>query len=100
MSFINLLFLSDYADPFTTTCTDRFHYIHVFEVIHLAVDVPALIVLGHDVSRGCDVERLAVETSHALYVPPHVVLPADAPGAGKVVNMLICVKILKSTLFE
>ena len=41
-----------------------------------------------------------MEAPHALHVSPHVVLAADAPGAGEVVNVLIGVKVFKATLFE
>ena len=100
MSFINLLFLSDYSNAFSTACTDRLHYVHIFEIADFSVYVPPLIVFGHNVSRWCDVERLAMEAPHALHVSPHVVLAADAPGAGKVVNVLIGVKVFKAGLFE
>ena len=100
MSFINLLFLSDYSNAFTTACTDRFHNIHIFEIRNFSVNVPPFVVFGHNVSRWCDVERLAMETPHALHVSPHVVLAADAPGAGEVVNVLIGVKVFKAALFE
>ena len=100
MSFINLLFLSDYSNAFTAARTDGFHYIHVFKVAHFAIDVPSLVVLRHDIGRGCDVEGFAVQASHALDVSPHVVFAADAPGSGEVVNVLIRVKVFKAALFK
>lgn len=85
VAFRDILFAADYTDTFTATRSIRLHDVHVFVVADLSIAVPPLVVFWEDVGGRCDVEGLAMETAHALDVPPHKIFSADRPGAGEVI---------------
>ena len=89
MALIDVLFLANDSDSFSTTRCNRLHNVHVLEVVHLSVDAPALKVFWHNVGGRTDVEGLAVQPSHTLHIPPHIVFSTDRPRASKVVDVLI-----------
>ena len=97
-SFIDGLFLSDDSDAFAAAGSIRFHNVHVFEVACLSVDCPALVVLWENVSWWSYVKSFTVESSHPLYIPPHVVFPSDRPRPSKMINMLLLIEIAEPPL--
>ena len=100
MTLVDILFLADDSDTFSTTCSNRLHNVHILEVVYFSVNAPALIVFWHDVSGWTDIESFAVKTPHALYISPHIVFSTDCPRACKVVDVLIRIQILKPALLE
>lgn len=97
---VNILFLADNLDPASTARRRRFHNVHILEVADFALENEPFIVLGEYVGRGSDVESLAIQATHALYVAPHLIFATDAPRACKMVDLLLTVEILDATLFE
>ena len=96
----HVLFLANHADAPTATARCRLKDVHILEVGHLAVDLPALVVLRENVGVGRNVKLLAIEATHPLHVAPHEVLAPDAPRARKVVGSLVLVHMLDSVRLE
>ena len=100
VTFGHILSFSDDSDAFAAACSVRLHDVHVLETTDFPVAHPPLVVLREDVRGGSDIESLAMQTSHALYIAPHVVFPADGPGAGEVVEMLLHIHVPQAALSE
>lgn len=100
VTFPNVLFFANDTDASATTGCCRLKDVHMFIVVYLAIDLPAFVILWKNISCGSDIKRLAIESSHSLDIPPHLILAANAPRSGKMVNLLIAVKIFNPVLLK
>ena len=92
-AFCYLCLLANDLDSAATTRGRWLHNVHVLVALNFSVDLPAFIVFREQVSHRTDVELLAVESPHALHVPPHQVLATDCPRSGKMIYPLVLVNV-------
>ena len=95
-----MLCFADHTDATATARRARLHDVHVLEVTDLSVDLPPLVILREDVSGWADVEGFTMKSLHSLHISPHIVLSTDGPRACKMVNFLLWIQVLQSTLLE
>lgn len=86
--FVDNLLFSDHFDSSPARTRHRLQNVQMLVSFQIAVVVPPLEVFRENVGFRRDVERLSVRALEFGDVAPHVVLPADAPAAGKVVQFL------------
>ena len=89
LTLLYLILLADDFDAATTASTCRLQNVHVLVVVHLTIIEEPLVVLREDVRDWADLELLAVLASLLLNMAPQVCLAADAPGARKVIQLLV-----------
>ncbi len=97
-TLVNILLLANDSDSFATTCRIWFQDVHVLEVTGLSIRHPALVILRKDVRWRGNVERLTMQTSHALHVTPHIVFATDGPRTCEMVDVLLVAHVAKSPL--
>lgn len=62
----------------------------------LAGHFEAVIVRGEEVGGGHEVVGLGLATALFVEVLPHVILPAETPATGEVVELLVSVHVLEN----
>ncbi len=72
----------------------------MFEVCHLSIDVPSLIVLWENIGGWRNIKKFAVKPTTSLHVTPHKIFAAEAPTASEMVSVLVLVCFIDSTGLE
>ena len=93
-ALLQLLRLADHADAPPAGRRCWLHDIQVLELSSFPVNSPPLVIFREDVGLRTNIKGLPMQAPHALDVPPHVVLAAEGPRPGEVVDPLELVHVL------
>ena len=92
---VNLVFLPYNLDSPSTTGGRRLQNIHVFEIVHLSVVHPPLVVLRENVCCRSYFEIPSVLPPLFLHISPHVGFRAKTPSIWEMIDFLIWVHMLQ-----